>query len=96
VNFVLGNQAEDIEKHGKDVISPGWRKKGTWTPKLIWLRIPRGKAQPRLLFVISSLVPDLCPTPPCRVRWKKKEKILKRSLLSLVKWNFVDKEIRDC
>lgn len=82
----MGDQAEDIEKHGKDVISPGWRKKGTWTPKLIWLRIPRGKAQPRLLFVISSLVPDLCPTP----------KTLKRSLLSLVKWNFVDKEIRDC
>jgi len=71
VNFVLGNQAEDIEKHGKDVISPGWRKKGTWTPKLIWLRIPRGKAQPRLLFVTSSLVPDLCPTPRVESDGKK-------------------------
>ena len=66
---------ESVSKRGnrkKDATSPGWKKTGTSTPRLTWLRIFRGKAQPSR--GVSSLVPDLCPTPPCRVRRKREGK----------------------
>ena len=40
---------ESVSKRGnrkKDATSPGWKKTGTSTPRLTWLRIFRGKAQP--------------------------------------------------
>jgi hypothetical protein len=87
MNYVLGDRGEGIEnqekKWKKDVTSPGWRKTGTSTPRLIWLRILRGKAQPSR--GVSSPVPDLCPTPPCRVRWKRKGKNTEEELATLRK-----------
>jgi len=82
MNYVLGDRGEGIENQ-EDVTSPGWRKTGTSTPRLIWLRILRGKAQPSR--GVSSPVPDLCPTPPCRVRWKRKGKNTEEELATLRK-----------
>ena len=52
-------------------LHPGGNQ-GTSTPRLMWLRFFRGKAQPSR--GVSSLVPDLCPTPLCRVRRERRSR----------------------
>ena len=78
------------KKKEEEARSPGWKKTGTSTPRLTWLRIVRGKAQPSR--GVSSPVPDLCPTPPCRVRRKRKGKDTEEDLVTIRKNELVDKE----
>ena len=48
--------------------------------RLTWLRIFRGKAQPSR--GVSSAEPDLCPTPPCRIRQKREGKDIEENKLA--------------